>query len=273
MQVKNVGRHRNTFQIWEQVDPNLEIINYSQPYLTRSVSNIFYPDSVIDQNFSENSSQFLVYNISKVYPLESVIYSYWVKGTKAGSFNTYTIINSLGEGRSDYYYEYQLNVSEISPRFQYIYDIGKLAAEQNEDVPITYRLNYLGGFPRDSFEYPIAFDKSDRYILDRYFVPNQSFSKNNLSTISIIAKYPKAGVYSVPGLRIGGQYFTPSQFVTIKPKIEKYINSITISILSTAIALISLIANLYNKRDEAQSRANIEELQAKIKDISEKMNN
>jgi hypothetical protein len=238
----------HSVEIWEQPDKNLKIINSSCPYVTNSIAEIFRPERYLTWECRSNEP-YLNYSFSTLKTAQSIVYLYSIKGLKSGSFNTYTVVRKpYFEGSKDYYYKLPIAVRDISPQFQFLFEVSKITAEQNEPVPITYRIKYLGGTPNNPCNYTIIVDESDRYKLDRQVIPNQSFSKNIFKAISVTARYEEPGVYGLPGIQVADQHFTPPQYITISSSSERYINTTTISIASALIAFLSLLANIYIQR-------------------------
>jgi len=196
----------DNLRIWEGVDSGLEIIGNSSAYITTSPNEVInagngpnrvhlrniYDDRVkISEKDLENRS-FNVY-ATKILNGQSIVIVYQLKGLKAGTMNTYTIVRYYKDYSSmkDYTSSLSINFKEPSPQFQTRFDVRKLTAVEGEDIPLTYRISYMGGMPYNPCGFDVIYDTSEDYSLDKNQSQNVTLFKNKTILIHNNVEYKK----------------------------------------------------------------------------------
>jgi hypothetical protein len=212
------ARDLTDIHAWEQTDSGLEIINYSCSIRSSEINITYHPERLFTWNCRPYRDNNIIYNhLGEMYAPESLIYMYCIKPMRPGVLNTYTVVRiyKVNNDILEYYTPLQIDVNEIIPQFQFLVDVNKAEAECYEEIPIKYSIKYLGGAPTNPCNYVASLDKSSDYSIDRTEF-NETFYKSNFSLLYANIKFYNPGIYSIPGISIGGQYYAPAQYITIR---------------------------------------------------------
>jgi hypothetical protein len=195
-------------------------------FRSSNVNETINPEKYLYGNYSYDKENNMVYiPVKGMYSKESAIYEYSIKPTKAGVYNSYTLVRipSNYPIYSDYELPLEIKVVEEHPEFQVILYIDKLEWNILNNIPLKFVIKYLGGASRNPCSYNINLSGSKKYNLSETKFLNTLFFVHNNTIINSSIKYSEEGVYSLPTININGQYYKFDEQIKIKKSWHDYI--------------------------------------------------
>ena len=220
------GKNVDEIGIWEHTDKNLAIINCKKFFRSSIVNQTINPEKYLYENYSYDKENNLIYiPLKGIYSKESVVYEYSLKPTKAGIYNSYTLIRIPSDYPiyPDYELPLEIKAVEEHPEFQVFLDINELEWNIQDTVPLRFIIKYLGGASHNPCTYNITLIKSNKSELSETKFSNMQFSVHNNTIINSSIKYSEEGIYGLPTININGQYYKFDEQIKIKKSWRDYI--------------------------------------------------
>lgn len=229
-------------EIFENVDENLKILNYSGYYITNCINDTFPCEMKINNTCGLNEKNNTIYiHIPDLKKKQRILYSYSIKPIKTGVFDAETTlrIGGIDSFYSDYYYP--IDIWVIEPDFYINVDLDKLEGEPQKDISLTYYLKYKSrngnSLENHNFTAFVGNISNDRGVtITPQIIPLSFNESNKINKHKVIVKYKENGLYSIPEITIGNDTYFFDEHIEVKKWENKYILEITL--FFTIVSLI-----------------------------------
>lgn len=236
--LKGIGRDVDDIVIEEKVDPNLQMINFSELYPLKY--DPFYKNeiNIINrENYTYDGNKNIIYiKINRLESKHHINYTYKIKTpNKPGVFDLITSARIAGNASFINDLDFSKEMIVKPPEFDVNLDIQKQSADTNDPINVTYYIRCKSPCSQESYPCNLSFENSDQYHI---YLNKTNYRSNipyhgeliqeqlgvlNYTNESIILVYDKSGMHRLPSILVEGYHYPFDTEISVSNPIIKFI--------------------------------------------------
>lgn len=208
--------------IMEHTDKALKIINCKKYIRSYYINDSLNP--IFNDNYSYDDKTNTIYiPVMGLNPGESIVYTYTLKPTKPGIFDSSTVVRAIIKDPINIYPDYsgRLTIEAVNevPKFDILLLDANQDAYSNNPIPFVYAIKLIEGSSINPYKCNISLiapgDALDVSISKKFFGNRKIYTTNYTLINDTSVTYGKSGIFKLPAISINGLYSQADDKITV----------------------------------------------------------